>query len=88
MAIMTVAASGGVPLAAIQGQAVDAGPIALGLLFMAACTIRGLCGNIIVRVLGGDIGMATGAGVGLMDRGGELRGIDKKGDLFAGGVGF
>ena len=88
MAAMAIAASGRVFPAFGGGNAVKAGAVAFGLLRVAACAIDGPGRNIVIRMFDGDIGMATGAGIGLVDGGGEFGNIHKQRNLPARGVGF
>ena len=66
----------------------DAGGILLGFGVMALGASGRLHGDVVVRVLGGHVGVATGAGVGLVNAGEQLSLLDKQGNLLAGGIGF
>ena len=88
MPAMAIAASGRVLPAFGGGDAVDARAVAFGLLRVAARAIDGEGRNIVIRMFDSDIGMATGAGIGLVDGGGEFGNIHKQRNLFARGVGF
>src|SRR3974390_2719427 len=87
MAVMTVAARSGPFLAFGCREAMDAGAVALGLVLMARRTGGGLRPDIIVGVLGGDVGVATSASIRLVHGSCQLGEIYKKGDFLAGGVG-
>ena len=69
-------------------DAVNAGGVLPSRLFMASAAIDRLGRDVIVGVFGGYIGMATGAGIGLMDGACEQRLIDEQGDFFPSGIGF
>ena len=86
--VVAVAAGRGVLPPLRQGQTVDAGAVALGLLLVALLAVGRLRRDVVVRVLGRDVRVAACAGVGLVDGGRELGHIDEQGDLFAGGVGL
>src|ERR1044071_859317 len=88
VAIMTVTAGGGVLLPARQSQAVNTCSVGLELFFMTSSAIGRSCRDIVVRMLVGNIGMATCTGIGFMHRSGKPCLIDKKQHLFPGGVGF
>ena len=88
MAVVTVAARGGVLPSLGQGQTVDAGAVTLGLSFVARLAVGRLGRDIVVRMLRGDIGVAARAEVGLVNRGREFGHINEQRDLFAGGIGL
>ena len=88
MAIMAITAICGILFASSQGQAVNASPIALGLLFVAFGTARGLGRHVVIRVLGSDIAVATRAGIGFVDGSQELGFINEQRKGLTGGVGF
>ena len=88
VAVVTVLARRGIQPPLRPRQTVDAGAVALGLLLVALLAIGRLRRDVVIRVLRGDVGVAACAGVGLMDRSGELGHIHKERDLFAGGVGL
>ena len=88
MTIVTVAAGCGILSAFGQGQAVDAGAVALGLLLVARLAIGRFGREVIVGVIRGEVRVAARTGVGLVDGGLELGHINKEGNFFAGGVGL
>ena len=88
MTIVTVAARCGILPAFGQGQGVDAGAVALGLLLVARLAIGRFGRDVIVWVVSGEIRVAARAGVGLVDGGLELCHIDKQGNYVACGVGL
>ena len=88
VAVVAVAAGRRALLPLGQGQAVDAGAVALGLLLVAPLAVDRLAGDVVVGVLVRDVGVAARAGVGLVDGGRELGHIHEQGDLLAGGVGL
>src|ERR1039458_9130345 len=51
-----------------QGQTVHAAAIVLGLGYVALLAIGRLGRDVVIGVLGGDIGVAARAGIGLVDR--------------------
>jgi len=55
----------------------DTGAIALGLFLMAIRATNELYRDIVVRVFGGDIGMAACASIGFVDRSREFGWIDE-----------
>src|SRR5512133_2146089 len=80
VAVMAVGASGGVFASTGQGQAVHAGPVALGLSGVASRTLHLFDRDVVIRMLRGDIGMTTGASIGLVDGGFEFSLIHEDGD--------
>ena len=88
MPVVTVTASRRVLSPLRQCQAVDAGPIAFGLSFVARLAVGRLGRDIVVRMLPGDVGVAARAEVGLVDGSREFGHINEQGDLFAGGIGL
>ena len=86
--VVTVTAGRGILSPLCQRQAVDAGPVALRLRFVALLAVGRLGGDVVVGVLDGDVGVAARAGIGLVDRERDLGDIDEEGDLFAGGIGL
>ncbi len=73
--------------AVAAGCGMNAGGVSEGRLDVAAGAIHRLGGEMVVGMLVGDVVVATGAGVGAMDGGGECCGINEKGEHAAGGVG-
>lgn len=64
------------------------GAIAFGLFLMANRALGCPSRHIVVGVFGGDIAVATGAGIGPVDGSAQLAFIDKQGNGFARSVGF
>ncbi len=88
MPVVAIAAPGGLLLSAGQGQPMDACAVALGLLLMAFGAARRLRPDVVIRVFEGNIAVATGAGIRLMDRSRQLRLIHKQRNALPGGVGL
>src|SRR5690242_18053532 len=88
MRAMAIRATGGTGSAQSMAHAMDARRVLFGRSLMARGAIDGLGDQIIVRMFGSYIGMATDTGVGLMHCPGENGFINKKRDLLAGGVRF
>ncbi len=88
VAIVTIAAIRGAFHAFGQGQSMHAGAVALGLLLVARSAVGRFRRDVIIGVIGGNVGVAARARVGLVNGGGQLGHINKEGDFFAGGVGL
>ena len=86
MAVMTIAARGGVFVTLGQREPMNTGAVAFGLLLVTGRTTRRLDRKVIVGMFGGDVSVAAGAGVGLMNGGREPGLVHKQGDLPAGSV--
>ena len=65
----------------------DAQTITFRFLFVALGAIDRLGGDIVVGMFGGDVGMATGAGIGAVNRGHQFGHINVQGYFSSGGVG-
>ena len=87
MGIVTVLARGSIGAASLEGQSVNAGAIAFALAFVAGPAIDGSGRDSVVRMFGGKVGVATGAGIGLVSGSGEFCGIHEQGEFLSGGVG-
>src|ERR1051325_734666 len=85
--IVTVLARGSIGAASLEGQSVNAGAIAFALAFVAGPAIDGSGRDSVVRMFGGKVGVATGAGIGLVSGSGKFCGIHEQGEFLSGGVG-
>ena len=88
VAIVAVAAGGGAFLPCGRREAMSTGAVVFGLPGVATGASGGLRRDIVIRMLGGDVGVTIGAGVGLMDGSGDFGLIDEQRDFFAGGIGL
>ena len=75
-------------MAVLESQTMDTGAIAFSLPLMALSALYFPGGNIIVRMLDRQVGMATGAGIRFVRGGSQFGRINKQRNGFAGGVGF
>lgn len=72
----------------LMAYSVNAGRVIPGLRLVTTAAVDRLGGDIVVRVFGGQISMATGAGVRFVDISAKSGFIYKQRDCLAGGVGF
>jgi len=86
--VVAILAGSGVLMAGAECEAVNAGVVKVRLAGMADGAVDGLEGDVVVRMAGGGVGMATDAGIGVMNGRGEMGLVNKEGNDFAGGVGF
>jgi hypothetical protein len=87
MRTVAIRAGGGVFVARLVRQAVNAGAITFALLRVTARAIDGRDGPVVVGMFRGDVRMATDAGVGFMDGRGQDVLVNKQGFGHAGGIG-
>lgn len=85
---MAIAAGCGVAMPVLQRDAMDAGVVTFRLPRMADGAVDRLERDVIVGMFGGDIGVASDAGIGFVRGGGELCLIDEQRDRPAGGIRF
>ena len=86
MRIMTILTGGRTGITALHGSAMDACAVTLGLALVTRAAIDQLGRDVVVRMFLRKVRVTTGAGVGLVRRGGELRGINEQGDFLPGGI--
>ena len=78
MRIMAILTGWRAGITVLSRMGVHARTVARGLTFMTNAAIDGFGGNIIVGMLICQVGMATGASVGMMSGGGEFGCVYKK----------
>jgi len=88
VAPMAICASGCRAIMVRQGEPMGAGAKAFRLVTVADRALHRFSGDVVLGMRFLQVGMATGAVVGLVDGSFELRFIDKQGDGFAGRIGF
>ena len=88
MRVVAILASHRSHLTGFHREAVNACAVTFGLALMTLAAIHRLGRDVIVRVLGSDIGMATCAGVSLMRRSFKFSDIDEEGNLLPGTICF
>src|SRR5689334_8203654 len=86
MATMAIAANGGAGIATTDGHAMHTGSVTFGLFPVALRAVDRLRGEIIVRMLVGEIRMATRAGICPMNRGGQFGEVHEHRDFATGRV--
>ena len=87
MRTVAIRAGGGVLVARLARQAVNAGAVTFALLLVTTGAIDRRHGPVVVGMRCGDVRMATDAGVGFVDRGGESGLVHKQRNCPARGVG-
>jgi len=88
MLAVTIGTTGRAGCAQRMAHAVDTGGVLFGRFFVAGGAVDRFGRHVVVRMLGRDVRVATGAGVGAMHRSCKFRFIDKEPDRLAGRVGF
>ena len=84
---VAIRAGGGVLVAGLSRQAVNAGAVAFALLLVAARAIDRGHGPVVVGMFCGHVRMATDAGIGFVDGGRQDGRVNEQGFGYAGGVG-
>ena len=88
MGSMAIGATRDVTPALGGSQTMHAGAIGLGLLLVASGATDRLGGDVVIRMLGSEVGVTPDAVIGFVGRTGKAGGVDKKRDLLAGRVGL
>ena len=88
MGVVAVLAGGGIRVAGFQSQAMHTGGVTLRLLRMTTGAIDRLGSNIVIRMFFRKVGVATGAGVGPMNRRREFGRINKQRNRLARRIGY
>ena len=83
MRVVAILAGGGIRPARLQRETVHAGAVTFGLPLVALPAIDRLGGDVVVRVLLRQVGVAARAGVGLVRGGRELRRVNKQQDFLS-----